>query len=308
MCATRLICAGAMALVCAAAMPAMGAISPAGLIGYYPFDGNGNDLGTNNVSVSIVDTSTAASSFSGTGKFAQAFETASDGGNFPSPGGRSDVARDGADSALPKLVGDDTFTLTGWFKFNAIGGQTETQNHHFIDMDRGGAVAGVRVSMIAGLSTDGGTTFQQQSLSFASNGAGATIDLNTGGNPAWAANQWYFFAGRLDGASNSVLWLVPDGTAWADRMGAGGGGNAPGPTAAALQFGREGGNGAMNGLKDDFSIWNRALTTDEVQQIYEAGMAGIPLGQVAVPEPAGISLAIAGIASLLGLTRRRHRA
>ncbi len=273
---------GALLLAGRAAM----AITGDGLVGYYPFDGNGNDLGTNNVPVEIVDISTGASSFNGAGKFGQAFQTASDGAAFVAPGGKSDVAEDLTNSDLPKLIGDDTFTLTGWFKFNAIGGQTQTQNHHFIDTDRGASVAGYRISMIAGLSTDGGTTFQEKSFSFSSGQTGPSISLQ-GLGESWLANQWYFFAGRLDGTEDpAVVWLLPDGESWDNRWGAVAPAFAPDDTAGALRFGRgdpAAPNGAMDGLKDDFSIWNRALSEEEVREIYEAGVNGIALGDLVGP-------------------------
>jgi len=65
------------------ASTAQAEINPMGLVGYYPFDGNGNDSGSNNLPLTFVDTSTAPSSFTGVGKFGQAFDTDSDGGNFP---------------------------------------------------------------------------------------------------------------------------------------------------------------------------------------------------------------------------------
>ena len=125
---------------------------PGDLVAYYPFDGSGSDLSGNGYDVSIVDTSTAASSFSGPGKFGQAFDTDTDGAAFTAPGGTSDVAEDLADNDGPKMLGDDSYTLTGWFKFNAIGGQAETQNHIFFDTSNlGNIYQGYDIRMTAGL-------------------------------------------------------------------------------------------------------------------------------------------------------------
>lgn len=274
------------------------AIMPTDLVGYYPFDGNGNDLGSNNVPVSIVNISSASSTFSGTGKFSQAFGTDADGGAFPAPGGTSDVAQDLTDSASPKLVGSTAYTLTGWFKFNNIGLDTETQNAHLINTDRGGANPGYRVSMQAGLAG------QDRAFDFSSNGGGASINLTSLGNP-WLENTWYFFAARMNGPGDSVVWLVPETSNWASRMGAAGSGTAPGGTSAALQFGRDTPNGAFDGLKDDFSIWNRALTTAEVEEIFTAGLQGNPLGAILVPEPASGLLLLLGAIGLVRLSARR---
>ena len=193
------------------------------------------------------------------------------------------MARDLTNSALPKLVGDSTYTLTGWFKLNAIGGQTETQNTHFIDTDSGGVFPGYRISMIAGLDTGGGN-FQQKAFDFVSNGSGAGIQIGGETNPDWAEDTWYFFAARMQGPGPGGLdvFLIPEGTAY-PGMFASGTGFAPGATASALQVGRDTGNGAMDGLKDDFSIWDRDLSDDEIKEIDEAGLQGIPLGQLVPP-------------------------
>lgn len=55
-----------------------------------------------------------------------------------------------------------------------------------------------------------------------------------------------------------------------------------------------------DGMIDEFAIWNRALTTDEISEVYQLGLAGM-----AVPEPS--SFALLGTFGLLALLRRRVR-
>ena len=213
------------------ASPIKAALLPADLVAYYPFDGSGEDL-SGNADVSIVDTSTAASSFTGVGKFAQAFDTDTDGGTFVSVGGKSDIARDLADNAGPKLIGDDSYTLTGWFKFNAIGGQEETQNNFFIDTsDLDSLAGGYSVRMTAGLINPNSGVNQSEDLIFLSGGTGATITLDAAGSAAqlWAANLWYFFAARLtsEAAGGLDVYLVPETGTFATKMAANGDGLAP---------------------------------------------------------------------------------
>ena len=58
----------------------------------------------------------------------------------------------------------------------------------------------------------------------------------------------------------------------------------------------------FQGLIDDAAMWDRVLSTTEVEQIYLAGQAGVALG--AIPEPS-IGL-LASLAGLLMIIRRRR--
>jgi hypothetical protein len=55
---------------------------------------------------------------------------------------------------------------------------------------------------------------------------------------------------------------------------------------------------------DDVAQWDRALTDDEIGQIYTAGAAGAPLGSL-IPEPSSIALLLMGAIGL-GLRRRKR--
>lgn len=56
-----------------------------------------------------------------------------------------------------------------------------------------------------------------------------------------------------------------------------------------------------DGRIDDVAMWDRALTADDVQQIYNAGLAGVSLAQI--PEP---SVGLLSLLSLSALLRRRR--
>lgn len=58
-----------------------------------------------------------------------------------------------------------------------------------------------------------------------------------------------------------------------------------------------------DGLIDDVAQWDRALTATEVTEIYDAGIAGVSLGQI--PEPT--SGLLVGLGSLMVALRRRRR-
>lgn len=56
-----------------------------------------------------------------------------------------------------------------------------------------------------------------------------------------------------------------------------------------------------NGLIDEFAIWNRALSAQEIADLYSLGAAGIALIPTPAALPAGLTLL-----TLVGLRRRRH--
>ena len=62
----------------------------------------------------------------------------------------------------------------------------------------------------------------------------------------------------------------------------------------------------MDGLRDDFAIWDRALTDGEIQGLFEAGLEGISVGQLLVPEPSTAMLLLLSGIGLAGIGRPRR--
>ncbi len=60
----------------------------------------------------------------------------------------------------------------------------------------------------------------------------------------------------------------------------------------------------FNGLIDEFAIWDRALSADEINDIYQAGLNGDPLAPV--PEPSTVVLLAIGVFAGLLVWRRKR--
>jgi len=261
------------------ATTSLGQVDPAGLVAYYEFEDSGyttaaDSAGSNTATVNPV----AGGSFGAGGIAGQAWITADDGGTWASQ--QSDYLT--VFTPDVKFEGASAFALTGWFKISVlnIGGADDgTGNNHFFDTDRGAANNGYRVSMIAGHGgQDPNFTFTTKDTASSS----ITID-SPEGHDAWLLNTWYFFAASYDGATGTV-YLAPENEPWVTRHQASAPfGTAPGAGSADLFLGRMGPAGAFNGLRDEFSLWGRALAESEAQAIFEAGVAGNGLSTLLQP-------------------------
>ena len=64
-------------------------------------------------------------------------------------------------------------------------------------------------------------------------------------------------------------------------------------------------SGVVDGLIDETGLWNRALTSDEVADLYNDG-AGLSMNDLAIPEPASAAMFLIAISALLASRRRRR--
>jgi hypothetical protein len=249
----------------------------AALVAYYPFNGSANEATGNNINLNLVgDAGYAASVNAGLGS-ALSLDGTGDGAIGPgfvkiTTNNMTAVAWVNAAS----LDGDWNSVVKNWG--TSVGGQ-----FHF---GLGSVAANTLQSIAAG----------------ASNATAAT---------AIPTNEWIHVAFVLDAAAlkNTVYinGAVVASAAFSGTLGLGtatglGVGHKPNNDGTALDAG--GGPGPWNGRIDEVGLFNEALTTAQIVQIYENGLAGTPLSTV--PEPASLIglLLLAGVAGMT--TRRRH--
>jgi len=206
-----------------------------GLAAYYPLDGSAADLTINENHGSILGVSTTTNRH---GMTASAYE-------FNGTGTSIQVA-DSASLDMSQL------TLSFWFLVRSFPG------------------ASILVSKIGpngqisyGSEIDGGS--RRVFFRICTDGTLGTLqDLPC--TSALNADQWYHFAGTYDGAQmklyiNGVLnnSTTKTGIIY--------------PSSEALKMGRYGyyGGWYFHGILDDVILWNRALSADEVSQIYSSG-------------------------------------
>lgn len=247
----------------------------AALVAYYPFNGSGNDATGLNTNLSLVgDAGYGASVNAGLG---QALSLDGDG--------------DGAIGT--NFVKITTNNMTGVAWANAAG---LDQEWNTIVKNWGTSVGG---QFHFGLGTQLANTLQN----IAAGPSNVTASTN------FPTNEWVHVAFVIDAVAHEHrLYMngqVVATAAFASGvLGAGtatglGVGYKPNDGGTALSTN---GPGPWNGRLDEVGLYNEALSTAQIQTIYQNGLAGIPL---AVPEPTslfGASL-IAGVA---WLQRRRH--
>jgi hypothetical protein len=125
------------------------------------------------------------------------------------------------------------------------------------------------------------------------------------GVPPLSLGQWHYVAVVADSANQEVQF-------WRDGQNAGSffytGSFYPAPV-PQLNFGGEPtyGNpnqGYWDGKIDDLALWTRALSSQEIASIYQAGLNGLPLISL-VPEPSTLSCVAVGF--LIFLAERCSR-
>jgi CSLREA domain-containing protein len=213
--------------------------APSGMIAWWPGDGNTDDIvGGHNGSLQNGATFAA-------GKVNQAF--AFDGSN---------AVVQVADNAAWNFGAND-FTIDTWVNFNAISG-----NDVLVAHDEG---------------TGHGNNkwifwLNQGQLKVHLNGPafplGAGVDIGVPWAPA--AGLWYHVAVTRSGSSNAYKFYVDGAQIGTDQIDA-----TVIPVAVApLTIGKAEAIPSLNGLLDEVEIFNRALTSNEVQAIYGHGSFG----------------------------------
>jgi hypothetical protein len=110
-------------------------------------------------------------------------------------------------------------------------------------------------------------------------------------------NEWHFVAFVADSSTHTVTFMQ-DGIA-------AGSFNYHGQLfASSSQLTIGGDQGFWDGKIDDLAIWTRALSSQELGDIYNAGLAGQPLSTL-VPEPSAMAMVSLGLLTLVGI-RIRH--
>jgi hypothetical protein len=231
---------------------------PSGLVGWWPGEGNANDVaGTNNGT--LVGSVTFAA-----GEVGQAFSF------------------DGVSSyvSIPDSPSLDTFvssiTIETWIKLNQL---TADWNWEGI-VTKG--VSSWRLQVTAGANT----------VTFGATGVSPNGDLYGGRNVY--DGQWHHVAGVYDGTN---MFLYVDGTLDVSQPATGSisQNSSPmciGQTAQSTGY-------FFDGLIDEASIYNRALTASEIQTLYAAGSGGkCPLNSpVIISQPTNQTVTVGGTAT-----------
>lgn len=209
---------------------------PSGLVGWWPADGNANDM------VGVDDGTWAGSPAFAAGKVGQAF-------SFNGVDNFVDVA-----PGYNAGAGDLTAEL--WYKAN-VSGTTQV----LLVKGLTGGISGYELLLNGG------------ELSWDLQGTGGTaFDTAT---PEPTANVWHHVAGVLDRSTDTAILYV-DGVAMASQsanignidtaLNLGFGALTRQPGGTPVQF--------FNGLIDEVSIYDRALDAGEIKSIFDAGVSG----------------------------------
>jgi hypothetical protein len=240
--------------------------APSGLVGWWPGEGNANDVTGNNNGTLVNDVGFAP------GEAGQAF-------SFDGVNSYVSIP----DSPLLDSL-TTSITVEAWIKVNQL-----TVNSDWV-----------------GIVTKGNSSWRLQATSeantvtFSVNGASPNQDLTGGQNVN--DGQWHYVAGVYDGANMS---LYVDGTLDVSQPATGSIAQTSDPLCIAANAQAyvlscsciEPGY-FFNGLIDEVSIYNRALAAQEIQAIYNAGISGkCPLGAPGIIfQPTNQTVALGGTA------------
>jgi hypothetical protein len=215
-------------------------IPTTGLVGYWPFCGNANDEsgngnnGTNNGATLTADrfgNANSAYSFNGSSNFIEVLST-------------------------PSISFTNSYTISGWFlanDFNGIGGQ---YNRTLISKTESSGWNGGYDIMI-GTSSNQGYVFHTGNIN-------TNFQLNAFG---YSVGNWYYVTTTFDG---NTIKLFMNGILISSEIRSG---NIQ-SSSLPLHFGRRRGGSIydqwFDGKLDDIGMWNRALTQEEITNLYNS--------------------------------------
>lgn len=246
------------------------------LIGYWAFDDPAGsttaaDSSGKGYDGSLVDSSTGATVFGVAGKVGTGWQTDSNGAGWP--GMTSDYIQLPSSAGNELRLANTSFTLTGWFKFDDVAASGHP--HHFSG-NNNGVDKGYHNALFSGA---GLPTYDQEFAAGVGGASAAIPKSNLPGGP-WNNGSWYFFASRYDmGSGQLINWLAREDQNWGSKSGSvANPPAAPGDPGLDPRIGRDTAPGAFDGVRDEFAIWNRAVTNDELGEIFNFNKAGLSLG------------------------------
>lgn len=209
-----------------------------GLVGWWPFTGNANDLSGNNNN-GVVNGATLTLDRLGNANSAYSFN------------GINTSIQVQSNSTL---LLTNNYTLNGWFNANVFFNTNNSDRSIISKVASTGWYNGYEV-MVGGNTND---------IVHVGNVGGNNFIL---GNSGYLINTWYMFSVTFDG---NTMKLFMNGSLVNSQTQTGNiqTGNIP------LRFGmREGNFQYFNGKIDDIGIWNRALTQQEITNLYNASLS-----------------------------------
>ncbi len=252
----------------------------AALVGYYQFNGNANEATGNNINLNLV----------GNAGFGPSVNSGL--------GSALSVDGDGDGAIGPNYVKITTNNMTGvaWVNAESLAGDWNS-----IVKNWGQGVGG---QFHFGLGSVAANTLQD--VANGASNVAAPTDL--------PANQWVHTAFVLDSvALQHRLYIngqLAATAAYTGTMGPGaatglGIGHKPNDDGSALATGA--GAGPWNGRIDEVGLYNEALSAEQIQTIYQNGLAGRQLDGTSVPEPATLGGLLLSSITLLVAMRRRGK-
>jgi len=226
-----------------------------GLLAYYTLDGNANDSSGNGYDLTLA----GSPSFSGTGPFG--------GSALMLDGSGTQYATRPVDDAAFNF-GSSDFTVQIWADFAQTGSEQT-----LIEKFSGAAGPGWSLTTPAG---NCDTQFYSQ----------PAVQVDAGG--CLPANQWLQFVVERSGSS---LDLFIDGNLVASGTVSGSLSSSPNPLLIGTRDSGDGRNFNVDGALADAGIWDRALSLDEIDALYN--------GASPVPEPSSamaIGIGLIGLA------------